>query len=93
MGSSFEEDVPIEQPPRPPTQDQDPELVYQVQRTGVFTRLVHDQRIGLLEAERWLRDWEEKAEHLGRPRMSQGFWDEGWRWITGELALKDRHEP
>ena len=64
-----------------------------MQRTGIFTRLVHEQRVGLLDAERWLRAWEGKAEDLGRPRISEGFWDEGWRWITGELALEGRQEP
>ena len=91
MGSSFEEDIPIEPLPKSPTQHQLPERIYQVERTGIFRRLVHEHRVGLLEAEGWLRAWEDKAEHLGRPRTSEGFWDEGWRWISGELALKDRH--
>ena len=93
MGSSLEEDVPIEQPPQPRTQDPGLDLAYQVQRTGIFSRLVHDERLGLLEAERWLRAWEAKAEHLGRPRISEGFWDEGWRWIVGELAGEVRQAP
>jgi len=62
----------------------DPEKIYQVQRAGVFMRLVTSERLAKLDAENWISRWERKAEDIGRPRGSQGYWDEGWRWIMGE---------
>jgi hypothetical protein len=67
-----------------------PERVYQIERAQLFNRLVDEQRVNLLDAERWLRRWEAKAEEIGRPRASLGFWDEGRRWIYGELSAKRR---
>jgi hypothetical protein len=66
---------------------------YEIQRAGIFNRLVDEERIGLIDAEDWLRTWEAKAESIGRPQESQDFWVEGWRWITGELAAKRREAP
>lgn len=60
-------------------------------RAGIFNRLVDEEHVGLLDAEYWLRAWEAKAEDIGRPRGSHGYWDEGWRWINGERALKRHH--
>lgn len=64
----------------------DPEPGYEAQRAGLFNRLVDEERIGLLDAEYWLRAWEAKTDEIGRPRDSMDYWDEGWRWITGERA-------
>ena len=69
----------------------DPELSYDLLRAGIFNRLVDEEHVGLLDAEYWLRAWEAKAEDIGRPRTSQGYWDEGWRWINGERA-RERHK-
>jgi hypothetical protein len=71
--------------------DRDVQRTYQVRRMEVFARLVSDHRLRLLDAEHWVRAWEAKAEDLGRPRTSEDFWQEGWRWIVGEMAL-DRPE-
>jgi hypothetical protein len=68
----------------------DAEPGYEVERAGVFNRLVDLERVGLMDAENWLRAWEARAEEIGRPRGDQGFWDEGWRWITEELAVQRR---
>ena len=64
------------------------ESSYELQRADVFRRLVHDERFGLLDAEHWLRAWEAKAEEIGRPRDSTGYWEEAWRWIMGQRALE-----
>jgi len=66
----------------------DPERGYEAQRAGLFNRLVDEEHIGLLDAEYWLRAWEAKTDEIGRPRTSQGYWDEAWRWIAGERAAK-----
>ena len=65
----------------------DPERIYQAQRAGLFMRLVTAERLGSFDAEQWLAAWEREAEATGRERGSQGFWDEGWRWI-GENRRK-----
>ena len=70
--------------------DGPPERTYQVQRMEIFAMLVSQHHLRLLDAEHWVREWETKAEELGRPRTSQDFWEEGWRWIVGELALERR---
>ena len=64
----------------------DPARSYEAVRAGLFNRLVDQERIGLLDAEYWLRAWEAKADDIGRPRDSADYWDEGWRWISGERA-------
>jgi hypothetical protein len=64
---------------------------YELERAGIFNRLVDEERIGLIDAENWLRAWDAKAESIGRPRESHDFWVEGWRWITGELAFQRRN--
>ena len=66
----------------------DPERSYEAERAGLFNRLVDEERVGLLDAEYWLRAWEAKADEIGRPRGSQGYWEEAWRWISGERAAK-----
>ena len=66
------------------------ESSYEALRGSVFRRLVHEERVGLLDAEHLLRSWEEKADEIGRRRDSHDFWFEGWRWILGELALRRR---
>jgi hypothetical protein len=63
----------------------------ELERAGIFNRL-DEARIGLLDAEHWLRSWEAKAVELGRPAESPGYWDEGWRWINGELAIRRRSQ-
>ena len=68
-----------------------PERPDEALRAGIFNRLVDEEHVGLLDAEYWLRAWEAKADEIGRPRSSQGFWDEGWRWIIGERALERRN--
>ena len=68
----------------------DPEPSYEGQRAGIFNRLVDEQRVGLMNAENWLRAWEARAEEIGFPRGVQGFWAEGWGWIVRELALERR---
>ena len=62
----------------------DPERIYQAQRAGIFRRLVDAERLDKLDAEHWIARRERKAEDIGRPRGSTGYWDEGWRWIEGE---------
>ena len=71
--------------------DVESERTYQVQRMEIFHMLVSQQHVRLLDAEHWVRAWESKAEELGRPTASQGFWDEGWRWIVGELTVQRRN--
>jgi hypothetical protein len=66
------------------------ESSYGALRGNVFNRLVHEERVGLLDAEHLLRAWEEKADEIGRRRESHDFWFEGLRWILGELALRRR---
>lgn len=68
----------------------DPERIYQEQRAGVFRRLVDEQRLEELDAEHWIASWERTADELGHPRRSAGYWDEAWRWIAGERALRMR---
>lgn len=59
----------------------------------MFNRLVDEERLGLIDAENWLRTWEAKADAIGRPQDTDDFWVEGWRWITGELAFERRSQP
>jgi hypothetical protein len=63
---------------------------YDLERAGVFDRLVDEHRVTLLDAELWLRRWEAKADDIGRPRTSRDFWLQGWQWINGELAAEHR---
>lgn len=63
---------------------------YESLRGSVFKRLVHEERVGLLDAEHLLQAWEAKAQAIGRRRESHDFWFEGWRWILGELELRRR---
>lgn len=70
----------------------DPRLPYAILRMGLFERLVRVDRVPLLDAEHWIREWEAKAEDIGRPRDSDGYWAEAHRWITGERAAR-RPEP
>jgi hypothetical protein len=62
----------------------DTEPSYEGLRAGIFNRLVDQERVGLMDAETWLRAWEAKADEIGWPRGSYGFWEEGWRWIIEE---------
>jgi hypothetical protein len=64
------------------------EPTYEGLRAGIFNRLVDEERVGLMDAENWLRAWEAEAEEIGWPRGSQSFWDDGWRWIIEERALQ-----
>lgn len=57
-------------------------------RTATFRRLVDVDHVDELDAEHWIARWEHKASELGRPRGSEGYWDEAWRWISGERALE-----
>jgi hypothetical protein len=66
----------------------DSEPSYEVVRASVFNRLVDEERIGLMDAENWLRAWEAKADEIGRPRGADGYWDEGLRWIIGERGVE-----
>ena len=68
----------------------DAEPSYEVLRAGIFNRLVDEERIGFLDAEYWLRAWKAKAEEIGRARGSDGYWDEGLRWIIGERGAERR---
>ena len=68
-----------------------PEPSHEAQRAELFNRLVDEEHVGLLDAEYWLRAWEAKTDEIGRPRGSQGYWDEGLRWIIGERAAKRQH--
>lgn len=65
---------------------------YEHARAVLLLRLVDQERLGFYDAELWLRAWEAKAQELGRPRASEGYWTEGWRWINGERAAKYRRE-
>ena len=64
---------------------------YELERAGIFNRLVDEEQLGLIDAEDWLRTWEAKAESIGRPQETHDFWVEGWRWITGELGFQRRN--
>ena len=66
---------------------------YEILGAGIFNRLVDEERLGLIDAENWLRTWEAKADSIGRPQDTDDFWVEGWRWITGELAFERRSQP
>jgi hypothetical protein len=66
----------------------DPEKIYQAQRAGVFMRLVASEKLNQLDAEHWIARWERRADEIGRLRGSKGFWDEGWRWISAERAVR-----
>ncbi|MEX1263194.1 MAG: hypothetical protein WEE66_04535 [Actinomycetota bacterium] len=70
----------------------EPDESSQHARAVLLLRLVDQERLGFYDAELWLRAWEAKAEAIGRRRASEGYWDEGWRWISGELAAKRRQE-
>jgi hypothetical protein len=59
----------------------DPDLIYRAQRAGIVARLRDAERLGELEAERWISRWEREADGNGPAVGSQGYWDAGWRWI------------
>lgn len=64
------------------TRRADPEGIYQARRAAELRRLADDGRLGDVEAEHWIGQWESEAATLGLDRHTQRFWEEGDRWIA-----------
>jgi hypothetical protein len=60
----------------------DPKRIYQARRSAIFHRLMDEQRLDELDAERWIAAWEREAEARALDRRTDAFWQDSARWIT-----------
>jgi len=58
--------------------------IYSAQRAGMLARLIRNERVGELEAERLIAVWEQAAAEAGRDRASNAYWDDAWTWIEAQ---------
>ena len=54
--------------------------IYEAKRSGLVARIAH--AVGPERAEGLMTAWEAKADALGLPRDSQGFWTEVEPWMA-----------
>jgi hypothetical protein len=66
------------------TRSRNPSRIYAAQRAGVLARLIRNERVGELEADRLIALWERSADEAGRDRGSNTYWDDAWTWIDEE---------
>jgi hypothetical protein len=78
--------------PRPATAPFDPKLVQGAERADEFGRLVDQDGLDELEAERWLASWERHADRVGLERLARSFWENGAIWIRWQRSLEAEAE-
>lgn len=60
----------------------DPEGDHEARRAIILGRFSAAAHVARSDAERWITDWEGRADALGVRRDSPAYWSAGLRWIA-----------